>query len=71
MPAVDELKRWFKGLQRKDQEEVLEYLYDKVLLREGAYCGPHPQLVTLQKGLFCGPAPQSQTRNCPTCGKPM
>jgi hypothetical protein len=75
MNALDQLKRWFDSLPRDQQEEVVRFLYGgKVLLQEGRYCGPHPELVV--KGLHCGPAPQrsvslSVSRVCPTCGRPL
>lgn len=69
MSAVGTLRDWFRDLGRQEQEEVLEFLYDRVLLKEGTYCGPHPGLVSVQKGLFCGPAPARATFVCPTCGR--
>ncbi|GEM_PF-5725591 len=68
---VEELKTWFKRLNRKEQEEILEFLYDKVLINEGLYCGP--ALTVATEGLFCGPAPISnqQVNLCPTCKQPI
>jgi hypothetical protein len=66
---VQLLKEWFAGLDRDEQEEVVEFLYGgKVLLREGKYCGPAPGTV-VSKGLYCGPAPAVPVATCPTCGR--
>lgn len=68
--AVNKLQSWFKGLDKKQQEEILSFLYaGKVLIREGGYIGPSPELIN--EGLFCGPAPRKTTSNiCPSCGRP-
>jgi hypothetical protein len=74
--TVDRLQSWFDGLTRSQQEEVIDFLYGgKVILSEGEYFGPFPDIVV--KGLHCGPAPRAQAvshsapRICPTCGRPL
>jgi hypothetical protein len=68
MSVSDNLKTWFDGLSRQEQEEIVKYLYGgKMLLQEGLYVGPHPNAV--YKGLHCGPVP-SGGASCPTCGRP-
>lgn len=68
--VVNQLQSWFKSLSRDDQEDIVEFLYDgKMLIKEGMYVGPHPNVVN--KGLYCGPLPQVKIRICPTCGKPI
>jgi hypothetical protein len=69
MSAVDNLTDWFGKLATQDQQDVVKFLYGgKVLLKEGMYLGPRPELV--QKGLHCGPIPSSMASTCPTCGRP-
>jgi hypothetical protein len=69
MSAVDNLTDWFGKLPGQDQQDVVKFLYGgKILLKEGMYLGPHPELV--QKGLHCGPIPMSTASTCPTCGRP-
>ena len=73
---VLKLQRWFDSLDRDEQKEVVNFLYDgDILLQEGLYCGPEPGTVT--KGLHCGPVPrsvaatQASTNVCPTCRRPF
>jgi hypothetical protein len=69
------LEEWFHiKLSKKEQEEVLEFLYGKEnLIKRGEYYGPYQG--TEYKGLFMGPAPSSISHSphkvCPTCGRPI
>ncbi len=71
MSASEDLKKWFDNRSSSEKREVLEFLYaGKVLMTEGMYIGPRPDMV--QRGLFLGPAPTSSSSpaKCPTCGRP-
>lgn len=56
---VRNLKAWFDKLPRGEQEAVLEFLYGKILVKKGLYCGPAPEMIVITEGLFAGPAPAS------------
>ena len=70
--SVETLQEWFENQPSKDQRDVLDFLYGgkgKVLMQEGLYVGPSPNVV--YKGLHCGPVPASSSNVCPSCGKPL
>jgi hypothetical protein len=70
MSAVEKLRDWFDKLGQTEQQEIVRFLYGgPVLLKEGMYLGPHPEMV--QKGLHCGPIPMSSVRICQSCGRPL
>lgn len=70
MNPIKALQDWFTDLDEDDQKLVLSFLYGKLLLTEGTYCGPVPGMVKTG-GLYCGPAPATQRNRCPTCGRPL
>lgn len=63
---ITNLKNWFDGLSRSEQEKVLKFLYGDVLVIKGGYTGPPSGWAT--RGLYCGDAPSSSSY-CPTCGR--
>lgn len=69
MRAVEALNIWFNRLSESEKEEVLEFLYEGILIKEGNYIGPSKGIIL--EGLFSGPAPavSVKTEVCPKCGK--
>lgn len=72
MSAVGTLEAWFEKLSRADKVEVLQFLYGgtgsgSILLQEGLFVGPRPEVV--KKGLFLGPTPTAASA-CSQCGRP-
>lgn len=67
---VKKLKEWFDTLPRSDKEEVLQFLYGKMLYRRGMYVGPAPNVVDINEGLYAGPVPSNSPDVCPSCQRP-
>jgi hypothetical protein len=69
MNSVQAVKDWFDKLPSDQQQEVLEFLYDKKnVVKVAGYVGPRPGL--FQRGLSCGPVPSSDAGRCAYCGRP-
>lgn len=69
--AVHNLQEWFDKLSTADKVEVINFLYEGVIVHKGSYYGPHPQV--LFKGLNIGPKPTAiqSPQVCPTCKRPL
>ncbi|PEB72617.1 hypothetical protein COM89_26935 [Bacillus thuringiensis] len=69
MSAVEALNIWFNRLSSSEKEDVLEYLYEGILIKKENYIGPSKDIIL--EGLFSGPAPavSVKTEVCPKCGK--
>lgn len=71
MSKKKEFDSWFDCLTSKEQSEVIDHILATRLTpcNEGIHSGPSGQRI--EKGLFSGPSGYSNSRACPSCGRPM